>query len=485
MPSGKIWSELRRRKAIVAAVALAVVASTGLFLATQEESYEARASVALLPDADNPSLVPFYSQAVESLLPTYARLIESRSFLNQVAADLPYDISGSALGQSVYGAPVPDIGVIELVATDPSPAVAQAMAQGVADEFVSQLSDNGILTVRVIDPARLPSEPLAPSPAVVLAVGLFVGLAMGSGAGVAWDRAFGRIETSEALASASRLTVLGVLPEHRRLRKERRVVVGDVELLAVEEHLRILRTNLLFAVRNRPEGAILVTGLNPQDGKSTVAANLAVIVAELGVSVLLVDGDVHRPVQHEFFGLPNDRGLTSTLLDGAEPSSVMRSTKYAGLKVVTAGPPLERRGQELSLYLQQLPRFSSLAEIVLIDSPPLRVDDDVRLLAAFSGSVVVLVRSGANSVRQVREAVDGLKILEAKVLGTVLTMTEGEGATSSGEYYRYRPREGGGAPTSGRRWTVPSAKHREVGHRPPELVPKASAPETSVSKRAR
>lgn len=182
----------------------------------------------------------------------------------------------------------------------------------------------------------------------------------------------------------------------------------------------------------------MITGLNPQDGKSTVAANLAVIVAELGFSVLLIDGDIHRPVQHELFGLPNHLGLTSSLLEGTELASIPQSTKYANLSVVTAGPPLDERSQEATLYLQQLPRFNALAEIVLVDSPPLVAADDVRLLAAFSGAVVMLVRAGASSSRQVREAVDSLEILEAKLLGTVLTMAPSEAASVASEYYRYR-----------------------------------------------
>jgi capsular exopolysaccharide synthesis family protein len=403
-------------------------------------------------------------------------LIESRSFLDQVALDLPYEMSGARLGESVHGEPVPDIGVLEMVARGPSPAVAQAMAQGVADEFVRQLADNGIVSIRTIDPARLPTRTVAPSPVLVLGVAVLVGLALGALAGLAWERTFGRVETSEDLTGASGLTVLGVLPEQRRLRRSRQLVVGNDQLYIVEENLRILRTNLLFAARDRPGGAILVTGLNPQDGKSTVAANLAVIIAELGISVLLIDGDVHRPVQHELFALSNDRGLTSTLLEDVEPSSLLQPTQYAGLQVVTAGPPLEGRSQELHLFLQQLPRFSSLAEVVLVDSPPLRADDDVRLLAAFSGTVMVLVRAGANSARQVREAIEGLRMLEAKLLGVVLTMAEGEGSVSAGEYYRYRRADGVAAPLVNERAKEPADERPALAYGGAEVVPEGPRP---------
>lgn len=445
MPFADVRSVLWRRKLIVGIVALTFLLLTGLFVLTQETVYETRASVALLPDGDAPELVPFYGQAVESLLPTYARLIESRAFLDDVARELPFSATGATLGEAVFSDPVPGTGVLEVVSRSSSPERAQAMAQAVAEAFVTELDANGIVRLRIIDRARVPETPQSPRPGIVLAVAAMVGLALGSGAGVAWDRQFGRIRGTHELAEASGLTVLGVLPEVAPLRGVRRIVVDDGDFIDLEEKLRVLRTNLLFAVRRRQQGAVMITGLNPQDGKSTVAANLAVIVAELGFSVLLVDGDFHRPVQHELFGLPNHIGLTSSLLEGTEPASIPQPTKYPNLSVVTAGPPLDGRAQELTLYLQQLPRFNSLAEIVLIDSPPLRAADDVRLLAAFSGAVVMLVRAGTSSPRQVREAVDSLEILEAKLLGTVLTMAPSEATTVASEYYRYRRgSEGGG-----------------------------------------
>jgi succinoglycan biosynthesis transport protein ExoP len=438
VPFAPLLTELWRRKGFVVGGILVVVAVAGSFVLTRDPVYESRATIALLPDGDNPELVPFYGQAVESLLPTYARLVESRTFQDAVAAELSFPISDEALAASVFADPVPDIGVLEMVGRSTSPAQAQAMSQGVATQFVDELADNGIVTVRLIDPARVPTEPISPSPTLVMVVAALVGALMGAAAAVAWERSFKKVKTVPELAEVSGLKVLGAFPEEESLRDTRRLVVGDPGAVQLEESLRGLRTNLLFAVQRHQQGALLVTGLNPQDGKSTIAANLAVTVAELGFSVLLIDGDIHRPVQHDFFDLSNGAGLTSTVLDDADPSTLLQSTKYEGLKVVPAGRPLETRAQEVSLYLKHLPRFASLAEIVLIDSPPLRAAEDVRLLAAFSGSVLLLVRAGASSPAQVRQALDSLEMLETRVLGTVLTMAPKETSSGASEYYQYR-----------------------------------------------
>ena len=430
---------LRRRWLIVVAVTALVLGAAAYFLAGQEKVYEAKATIALLPDADTPGLVPFYGQAVENLLPTYARLIESRTFLEGVADDLPFDATGRDLEGSVFAAPSAGSGVLGIVAHTGDPETAAQIAQTTALAFVAELENNRIVELRLIEDATEPLGPIAPRPKLVLAAALVVGLGLAVGAALAWERLFAKVNDASQLADAAQVPVLGVIPAERALQKERRIVVGDPELFQLEERLRSIRTNLLFSTTTGQRGPILITGLNPGDGKSTIAANLAVIIGELGFSVLLVDADVHRPVQHQVFGLRNDRGLTSLVSGNAEPASLPVATGFPHVKVVPAGPPLATRAEELSVYLKHLPHFSSMADIVLVDSPPLGAADEVRLLAAFSGSVVLLIRAGSATHATVGTAVESLQVLGATVLGTVLTMAkDAPDVGSAGEYYRYR-----------------------------------------------
>ena len=431
---------LWRRRVIVLAVAVLVVAAAFGFASTQEDVYESSATIALLPDGDNPSTLPFYLGALDNLLPTYAQLIESRSFLDGVATELPFKTNGGYVKSAVTAEPVADAGAMRIIARDADPERAQQMAAATSAAFSAELADDEVLRVRVIDDARLPDSPVGPRRPLIIGTAVILALALGAAAGLVWDRLFGRVTDPRELAEISGLPSLGVLPFTRHLRDRRRIAIGDPELALLEENLRAIRTNVLFAVRaDQPGGTIMVSGLNEGDGKSTLAANLAVTVGELGFSVLLIDADMHRPTQHEFFGLTNERGLTSIVLDGADPASLVRSTVYQGVKVVTAGPPLQARAQELTLYLQHLQHFSRMGDVVIVDSPPLKAADEVRLLAAFSGGVVLVLRSGSSSGRQVRSAVAGMEVLGARVLGTVLTQaTAGLSVETVPEYYRYR-----------------------------------------------
>jgi capsular exopolysaccharide synthesis family protein len=452
---GEVGRTLWRRRIVVIGVALLVVSAALLFVTRQEPVYESSATVALLPDPDNIQTVPFYVGAVEELLPTYAELVGSRTFLDGVAGQLPFEATGRDL--DVFAEPSSSAGVIRIVARSDDPVRARDVAAASAAAFVTVLQEGSVFAVQVIDAARVNEAPVNPSAKLVLAAALIVALVLGAGAGLAWERLFGRVQSSKDLSDATGLAVLGVIPEERGLRG-RRVVIGSHDLGALEESLRALATNVVFSTATGAEqqGAITITGLNPEDGKSTVAANLAVVVAELGLDVLLIDADIHRPSQHLFFGLTNDVGLTSLVAVGARPDQVVRMTGYPGVRIVPSGPPLRNRAQELQLYLERMGDFRDMADLVLIDSPPLSATDDVRLLAAYTGRVLLLVRAGAHGPAAVRDAVASLAVLDTKVVGAALTRVR-DLAQPGGSYQDYRRGDERPARRTGPGTTPPSA----------------------------
>ncbi len=444
---------LWRRKLVCVIVALLVVAGGFGFLATQKKVYQSSSSIALLPVSTNPDTLPVYANIVTNLIPTYQQLIISQSFLAGVAATLPFPTNSQQLQKQVHPEVVANAGIIKIVAELPSPTEARDVARNTTQAFLSapSISGNGVVALKVFDQPRVPDSPIAPRPKLVIGAAIAVAVVLGIIAGLVWERLFGRVFDAAELADASELPVIGVIPDERGLRERLRVVVGQDGLSRVEESIRALRTNFVFAISGGKLRSVVITSLGPSEGKTTIAVNLAVVIAELGLQVVLVDGDIHRPRLHEVFGIDNQAGLTSTLHNGIKPASLMQAVpEVPNLQVVTAGPPLGGRGDEVNLYLQHVPGFIGLGDIVIVDSPPLRAGADVRLLATSTGAVLLAVKAGTSTPRQIHSAVDGLSALNAKVIGSVLTRAkEGSGIGEAVPYYSgYRKPEEPPAPTA-------------------------------------
>jgi polysaccharide biosynthesis transport protein len=423
---------LWRRKLVALFTGVLVVVGAVVFLVRQPPVFEARASVAFLPQTSKPETLAAYSAIVERLLPLYATQVRSRTFLDRVATRFS-GLSGADLQGSVFADLTPGAAVLQIVARSNDAELTEALARATTDELVRQVGTNEVVRVRVIDWPRVPSTPIAPRPKLVMGASMLLAIVLGAAAAVVWERWFGRIRDPEELKSASGRRVLGVLPYERRLHGSvPSLIVGNPRMAVVEESLRAIRTALIGPGWATPTfRRLAVVSFEARDGRSTLAANLAVVVAEVGSQVLLIDADLHRPRQHEIFGVPNDTGLGSIVLQDTNPNAVLQPTLYAKLDVLTAGPPLTRRSDAVDLYVHVVPNFEAAqtadqqADFVLIDTAPLSVDADVGLLAAMTDGVLVLVRSGSMSRKQLRDAVESLEAVGVPVVGLILTMARG------------------------------------------------------------
>jgi Mrp family chromosome partitioning ATPase len=179
-----------------------------------------------------------------------------------------------------------------------------------------------------------------------------------------------------------------------------------------------------------------------------LTANLAVVMAEVGPRVLVVDADVRRPRQHRLFELPNDRGVSSLVLGDGDAASATQPTRFPKVSVLTSGPQLHKRSDMAELYVQVIPKLGELDDFVLIDSPALSGDADVGLLAAMTDGVILLVRSGSTSTERLRTALEQLEATAVPVFGLILTMRAGRRSQRG-----YRQREQAADVVRGwRRW---------------------------------
>ena len=425
MSYAQLMRILWRHKFVAVPVAAIVMVVAGAVLLRQPPEYRSTATVALLPNGSDAQAVAFYGEISRSLVPTYAEVIKSRTFLDGVAPGLPFRRTGKALQGDIFVEPVPNAGILKVTARAGRPGEAFQIAAATVRAFQDAVADNSVVRSQVIDAAHVPDRPVSPNRKLALVASLALGVFVGGGGALGWERLFGRVRDPGGLAEASALSVLGVLSQERSLAAIPRVIAGDPTVPAFEESLRVLAANVVFEVEKARAGSVAITGLDSQDGASLVAANLAVVLGEMGVQVLVVDADARYPSQHHFFRLPNDEGLSSTALDGARTSALIRQTAYPGVGVLVAGPLLDSRKDVMDLYLQRVPRLSELAELVIVDAPPLREGADVRLLVSSVDAVILVVRAGSVGPAELRAAVEDLRVPDTRLLGTVLTRGPG------------------------------------------------------------
>jgi capsular exopolysaccharide synthesis family protein len=190
---------------------------------------------------------------------------------------------------------------------------------------------------------------------------------------------------------------------------------------AASEAYRALRTSLLYARVDTPPKVILVTSPGSTEGKSTVCANLGVVLAQAGKHVLIVDCDFRRPIIHNIFGLLNTRGIVNVLAGECDPQETYQGP-LPNLKVLTVGavPPnpaellSSQRLSELLLTLRE--DF----DYVLLDSSPTNLVSDPAILAAQSDGVLLTFDAQKTRKGDVRRAVHSLTTVGANILGTVL-----------------------------------------------------------------
>jgi len=182
---------------------------------------------------------------------------------------------------------------------------------------------------------------------------------------------------------------------------------------------------------------IAVTSVSKGDGKSTSAANLAIVAAQAGRRVCLVDADLRRPTLHEVFGLANIEGLASALADGKPLHTVAKASSIANLSIVVAGRGAEETFRDLmtSQRLDKVTEPSEVFDLVIFDTPPVISVSDTLSVAAVCDGMILVVQAGTVPFSVLRRAVEQIGQVKGRVLGVLLNRVHLR--ASDAEFYRY------------------------------------------------
>jgi capsular exopolysaccharide synthesis family protein len=290
--------------------------------------------------------------------------------------------------------------------------------------------------IRVLEYAKRPVTPIEPRTFRNLAIAALLGLCLAFvlAYGVEYfDRSIGSAEDVMRVLGLPTLAVVNSFPRR-----------GTSSLLAAEtpssregEMFRILRTNLRFSHIDMPRRVVLVTSTGPEEGKSTVLANLGVSLAQSGRRTLLIDTDLRRPVLHRLLDLPRSQGLADVLAGDAELSEAIRQTRIEDLDLLVCGtmPANPAELIESARLQEMIAQLRGSYDYVLLDSPPAGGLVDASLLSSIADGVLFVVEPRRFDWRILRSAVRQLDRAGARIYGVAINKAPPESGNPLHAYY--------------------------------------------------
>lgn len=412
-------------------VALALLVGLGIAVgltAASSKKYQAAVTFFAGAVATNSQTPLQADQVLTGRILSYVGLLNSdsmgKAILGGKAVDMPLDsllatIQGSAEANTV-------IITASVVDTTPTRAmqIAQAIAQtypGLVDQFGGE---TGNISMKVLSGPTLTPGTVAPHRTLNYGIGLLAGLMVGAILAFARELTDVSVRSGDELRAVTDLPMLGALAYDRTARRSP-LIAGDLPSSRAEA-FRQVRTSLRFADVDSPVSVLVVTSAVPAEGKSSTAANLAIVLAESGRRVLLVDADLRRPRVADYLGLDGSIGLSDVVAGLHTLEDAVQTWGDPQIFVLAAGTippnPSELLGSHQMSELLRLLRENY--DVVIVDTTPVLAVTDSRVLAAQSDGTILVVRSGKTDRHQVARALELLRAVDARILGTVLNGVE-------------------------------------------------------------
>ena len=377
---------------------------------------------------------------------SYTELLMGETLAQRTVDKLGLEMSAEQLRDEVTATAKTDSVLIDVHVLDSSPVRASDIANALSDQFVLMAreletpEDGARPDARVVveQRASVPDRPVVPKAMRNIGVGIALGILFGLGLAVLRDLLDNTVKSRETLEEVAGAGLVGTIPLDKDRRKQP-AISFDNDNSAIAESFLKLRTNLQFLAVDSPPRVIVIASSMPSEGKSTTAINIALALAEAEHNVLLVDGDMRRPMLHNYLDVVGSVGFSTVLSGAATLPDVLQKSRYPGLTVLSAGAvppnPSELLGSQAAKKL--IAEMRSQFDYVVMDSSPLLAVTDAAILAAGADGVLIIARFGQTKRDQISHSVGILKNVGASLLGAVLTMTPPRGDGSYSYSYSY------------------------------------------------
>lgn len=298
---------------------------------------------------------------------------------------------------------------------------------------------------RIIAPALVPNKPVTGKKIIILLLGVMFGLFLATTTILFLSMRDRSLKTLKEVRDVFRYTLLGIIPlSVKKIRRdsnvEPKIAVRDTPYSLTSEMYRMIQANLKFLSSDKVLKTIVVTSAVPKEGKSTVSANLAAAIAQLGRKVLLIDADMRIPSQHHLWQLTNAVGLSEVLVGQAE-FDVTVSKVMDNLDVLTAGvrPPNPLALLDSKRMASLIENFSSQHnyDFVIIDAPPLLLAADALTLSQMTDGILLVARPGVIDSNSANAAQEMLERSNYNVLGLVVNGIIDKNESSSYLYHEH------------------------------------------------
>jgi capsular exopolysaccharide synthesis family protein len=429
MSISDITSALWRHRVIFAVTLVACLAVVIVITALVPRTYRATATLFI-----GPNIARLDTTQAEQLSRTYTTLASNPVTAEAVLGELDADLTRSQLLEKMSFVPVERTQLLEISAEDESPTEAQRIANTYAEVFTAreteaQAAGGQPAPVAVSQPAIEPTDPAKPNAPLYIGFGALLSLLLASGAALAADRLDRRVRIGRADETVGGELILARIPtllEPTAKGDGTRSRLANAARIMRSDSFRVLRTNLDLATGGQAR-TIMVTSPGQGEGKTTIAAQLALTMATDQETVAIVECDLRRrALDVSGFGEQWKRaphGLAEYLAGEAAPKEVTRSSRsmpnmrvvWAGAATAEPGPLLRStRLPELLEWLRQENDW------VILDTPPIAVGDDALVVSSVADGVLVVVNAEETTRSALQTGLNQLRKVRARVLGVVI-----------------------------------------------------------------
>lgn len=434
------------------------VGGAGAYLALIPTTYSATATAYVsvqIAGADSANTGTFFSasQLANQKAQAFAAVITSNAVAQRAQSQLDLSGTPSDIAASILAVPVQNSSTIRVQASAHTPEGARTLADEIVKAAAHELHTlegaDSPVQLRLLSSAELAAVSAKPVKVRVLALGILGGLLLGIAAAVIRSLLDRRIRRAEDITRVTEVPVLASLPMSDSIGRQAKA--PEKQDFHSSEAMRKFRTNLKFADIDSRVKVCVISSPNQFEGKSSVALQLAKVMAAAGEDVVLIDGDLRRPTLAQTFNIDDALGLSQVLAGSITLDRALKKTGQPGLFVLPAGQippnPSELLGSQRMAEL-----ISALSEelFVILDAPPLLPVTDAAVLSRLADGLLLVVRSGNTNTDEMKVALSNVEQVGGKVLGIVLNgiptsktsrLKYGGGAYAA-SYSSYESREG-------------------------------------------